>query len=204
MTDQDYDELSTKREMVRLLATDARGEQLDAAIDACLDKCLNDAERRTVLIQTIYASWYERLMKRPRPPGADVTPTWDDVERMFLDIHAAVGVPRPPPQRASSDEQSDSQSMAAPMAPLPVGIPEPPPQRTSFEEKSELQDIAAQMARSFAGVPKHGHDSTVLEHFRRAVNEPPPQPASSDQKSDLAAPILPRLSLDWALTRRKT
>jgi hypothetical protein len=139
MTDKDYDELSTKREMVRLLAKDATDEQLDAAIDACLDKRLNDAERRTVLIQSIYGSWYERLAKRPRPPDADLAPTWDDIERMFLDIHAAVGAPQRPPQPASSDKKSELQDMAAPMARLPVGV------------------------------PAHGEDSTMPEHIRRAL-----------------------------------
>ena len=119
MADKDYDDLSTKREMVRLLVKHATGEQLDAAIDACLDKRLNEAERRTVLIQTIYGSWHERLVKRPRPSGADIAPTWQDVERMFLDIQAAVGAPRPLPQPASLDEQSARQSMAAPMPRLP-------------------------------------------------------------------------------------
>jgi hypothetical protein len=119
MTDEGYDELSTKREIVRLLAKDATAEQLDAAIDACLDKRLNEAERRTALIQTIYGSWHERLMKRPRPSGADLAPTWEDVERMFLDIRAAVGAPRPLPPPASLDEQSARQRMAAPMPRLP-------------------------------------------------------------------------------------
>ena len=119
MTDNDYDELSTKREMIRLLAKGATGEQLDAAIHACLDNRLNDAERRTVLIRAIYGSWYDRVAKRPRPPGADFPVTWQDVERMFLDIQAAVGAPRPLPQPASLDEQSARQSMAAPMPRLP-------------------------------------------------------------------------------------
>ena len=162
MADKDYDDLSTKREMVRLLVKHATGEQLDAAIDACLDKRLDDAGRRGVLIQTVYGSWYERSAKRPRPSGADLAPTWDDIEQMFLDVHAVAGVPRPPSQPASSDEQSGSQSVTAPMARLPVGVPEPPPRRTSSEEKSELQDIAAQISRSSAGVPEHGNDSMVL------------------------------------------
>ena len=119
MTDKDDDELSTKREMVRLLANDATGEQLDAAIDACLDKRLDDAERRGVLIQTLYESWYERLTQRPRPPGADVAPTWEDVEQMFLDVHAFVGAPRRPSQQASSDNKSELQGRAAPMPRLP-------------------------------------------------------------------------------------
>jgi hypothetical protein len=95
MTDQDYDELSTKREMIRLLANDATAEQLDAAMHACIENRLNDAEHRTILIQTIYRSWYERLGKRPRPAGVDVTATWEDVERMFRDVLAMVVVPRP-------------------------------------------------------------------------------------------------------------
>jgi hypothetical protein len=202
MADKEYDELSTRRERVGLLAKGATGGQLDAAIHACVDNRLNDAERRTVLIQTIYESWYERLMKRPRPPGADFALTWEDVERMFLDVHAIVGVPRPPPQPASSDEQSDSQSMAAPMARLRVRVPEPPPQRTSCDEKSELQDIAAPMARLSVDVLAHGDDSTVLEHIRRALDEPPPQPALSDKKSGVAVPLRARLSLTWPRARR--
>ena len=158
MADEDYDELSTKREMVRLLAKDATGEQLDAAIHACLDNRLNDAERRTVLIQTIYGSWYDRVAKRPRPPGADFPVMWEDVERIFLDIHAIVGAPRPPPQPASSDEKSEIQSVV-PMNLLSVGVPahddepavleqiqrapnEPPPQPASSDQKS---DAAAQI-----------------------------------------------------------
>ena len=136
MTDKEDDELSTKREMVRLLAEDATGEQLDAAINACIDNRLNDAERRTVLIETIYRSWCVRVGKRPRPPGSDFAPTWEDVRRMFLDIHASVGVPQPPPQLTSSDEESQLQDMTAVMAPSSVGFPEPPPQLTSSDEKS--------------------------------------------------------------------
>jgi hypothetical protein len=141
VTDDDHDELSTKRGMVTLLAKDATAEQLDAAIHACIDNRLNDAERRTVLIETIYGSWCERLGKRPRPPGADFAPTWEDVRRMFLDIRAILGAPRPPPQPASSDAR------------LSVGIPahsddsmvlehigraldEPPPQPAPSDEKS--------------------------------------------------------------------
>jgi hypothetical protein len=111
MIREDYDELSTKREMIRLLANNATAEQLDAAIHACIDSRLNDAERRTLLIQTIYRSWYERLGKKPRPAGADFAPTWEDVERMFLDILGFVSAPRPPPsepptQPAPSDQKS--------------------------------------------------------------------------------------------------
>jgi hypothetical protein len=120
MTDEGYDELSTKREMVRLLARDATAEQLDAAIYACMDNRLNNQERCTALIQTIYAAWYERLGKRPRLPGADFAPTWEDVERMFLDILAMLGAPRSSLSPTSSHEQSESQSMAAPMARLPL------------------------------------------------------------------------------------
>jgi hypothetical protein len=121
MTDGGYDELSTKREMVRLLAKDATAEQLDAAINACMDNRQNDQERHTALIQTIYASWYERVGKRPRASGADFAPTWEDVERMFRDILAMVGAPRSslPP---TSDEQFESRSMAAPMARLPAAV----------------------------------------------------------------------------------
>jgi hypothetical protein len=129
MTDEDYDGLSTKREMVRLLAKDATGEQLDAAMHACIDSRLNDAERRTVLIEAIYGSWCERL----GPPGADFAITWENVRRMFLDIHAVVGAPRPP-QLASSDEKSEHQDMA-PMARLSGRVPEPPPNPAPWGEK---------------------------------------------------------------------
>ena len=136
MVDEDDDELSTKREMVRLLAKDATGEQLDAAIHACIDNRLNGAERRTVLIETIYRSWFVRLEKRPRAAGAEFAPTWEDVRRMFRDIHAIVGVPQPPPQPTSSDDKSESRGTAAPMARLPLSVPQPPPQPTSSDEKS--------------------------------------------------------------------
>ena len=43
MAGEEYDELSTKRERVRLLAKGATGEQLEAAIHACVDNRLNDA-----------------------------------------------------------------------------------------------------------------------------------------------------------------
>jgi hypothetical protein len=134
MTDEDYDGLSTKREMVRLLAKDATGEQLDAAMHACIDNRLNDAERRTVLIETIYGSWCKRLGTRPRPPGVDVAATGEDVRRMFLDINAIVGAPRPP-QPAPSDEKSECQD-TAPIARLSVGVPEPSPQPAPWDEKS--------------------------------------------------------------------
>jgi hypothetical protein len=153
MADEDYDELSTKREMVRLLAKEATGEQLDAAIHACLDNSLNDAERRTVLIQTIYGSWYDRVTKRPRLPGADFAPTWEDVQRMFLDVLAFVGAPRQPPQPTWSDDKSESQSVV-PINRLSVGVPahddepavlehirravdDPPPQPASSDQKSD-------------------------------------------------------------------
>jgi hypothetical protein len=192
MADEDYDELSTRRDMVRLLANDATAERLDAAMHACIDGHLNDAERRTILIQTIYRSWYERLGKRPRPPGADFALTWEDVERMFLDIHAIVGAPRPPPHQPTPlGEKSECYDMVAPMNRLPVDDRPPP--------ASPDEEIAP-TARSSAGVPAHGNDSTVLEHIRRALDEPPP-PLPADQKSDIAVPIRARLSLDWARAR---
>jgi hypothetical protein len=206
MTDEDYDELSTKREMVRLLAMDATDEQLDAAIHACIDNRLNDAERRTVLIETIYRSWCVRLGKRPRPPGVDFAATWEDVQRMFVDVQTAIGVPALPPKPASSDEHSGSRDMAAPRARLPVQVPEPPPQPTSSDEITELQDVAAPVARLSVATPAHGaHDeSMVLEHIQHALGEPPPKPASSDEKSeyqDMAAPLRARLSLNWSRAR---
>jgi hypothetical protein len=171
---EDFDELSTKREMVTLLANDATGEQLDAAMDACIDNRLDDAERRTILIQTIYRSWHERLRKRPRPAGANFAPTWEDVERIFLDVLAIVGAPlssrpQPPPQPASSDKKSESQGMA-PIARLSVDVP------------------------ALSG------DSAVFEHIRRALDEPPPQAASPDKKFGIAAPIRASL-LDWSRPR---
>jgi hypothetical protein len=139
MADEDYDELSTKREMVRLLAKDATGEQLDAAIQACIGNRLNDAELRTVLIETIYRSWFVRLEKRPRAAGAEFAPTWEDVRRMFLDVLGIVGAPRPPSQPTSSGDKSESRGMAAPIARLPRSVPQPPPQPMSSDEKSEYQ-----------------------------------------------------------------
>jgi hypothetical protein len=78
---------------------------------ACIDNRLDDAERRTILIQTIYRYWHERLRKRQQPAGAAFAPTWEDVERMFLDIVAVVGAapsspPEPPPQPAPSEKKS--------------------------------------------------------------------------------------------------
>jgi hypothetical protein len=195
MTEEDYDELSTKRDLVRLLANDATAEQLDAAMHACIDNRLNDAERRTLLIQTIYRSWYERLGKRPRPPGADLAPTWEDVRRMFVDIRAMIGA-----TPASSEKKTELLDIAAPIPRLPVGGPEPP-QQTSSPEIAELQDVATPMARLSVGPEGHSDDSTVHEHIRRALDEPPPQPTSSDEKSGATAPIRARLSLDWARTR---
>jgi hypothetical protein len=171
---EDYDELSTKREMVTLLANDATGEQLDAAMHACIDNRLDDAERRTILIQTIYRSWHERLRKRPRPAGADFAPTWEDVERMFLDILAIVGATRSSP-------------------------PEPPPQPASSDKRSESEGMTP-IARLSVGVPALGGDSAVLEHIRRALDEPPPHPASPAKKSGMAAPIRASL-LDWSRPR---
>ena len=149
MTDEGYDELSTKREMVRLLAKDATAEQLDAAINACMDSRLDDAERRSLLIQSIYRSWYERLGKRPRPAGVDVTATWEDVEQMFRDVLAMVGVPRP-------------------AAPGPLSRPAP------LDQKSESQSMAPMAS---VGIPAHGDDARVLQHIRRALDEPPARPA---------------------------
>ena len=134
MTDKDYDELSTRRDIVRLLANDATAEQLDAATHACLDSRLSDAECRSVLIEAIYRSWCERLAKKPRPPGVEVATTQEDVRRMFLDIHAIVGAPRPP-QPASLDEKSECQDLA-PTARLSVVVPEPLSQPAPSDETS--------------------------------------------------------------------
>ena len=129
MTDQGYDELGTKRQMVRLLAKDATAEQLDAAIYACMDNRLNDEERRTVLIQTIYASWYERLTKRPRAPGADFTAVqWQDVERMFRDVLAMIGAPRSSLPPTSLDEITDLGEQSTALAHIGRALDEPPPQ----------------------------------------------------------------------------
>jgi hypothetical protein len=197
MTDKHDDELSTKRDMVRLLAKDATGEQLDAAIHACIDSRLNDAERRTVLIETIYRSWRER---------ADFAPAWEDVRRMFLDIHEAVGVPQLPRQPSASEEKSEFQGMATPIARLSIGAPQPPPQPTSSDEKSELQQMAVPIARLPPGVAPHeaSDDSMVLGHIQRALDEPPSKPPSPDEKSeypDVATPLRARLSLNWARAR---
>jgi hypothetical protein len=146
MTDKDGDGLSTKREMIRLLATDATGEQLDAAIHACVDNGLNDAERRSVLIETIYRSWCVRLGKRPQP-----LPTWEDVRQMFLDIHAAVGVPQPPLKPPSLDMTALTARLLVPMARLSVGFPPPPPKSAASDERSESQDMAAPVARVSVG-----------------------------------------------------
>ncbi|MBV8513411.1 MAG: hypothetical protein JO289_24870 [Xanthobacteraceae bacterium] len=179
MTDQDYDELSTKREMVRLLAKGAAAEQLDAAINACMDGRLNDEERRTVLIQTIYRSWYERLTKRPLAPGADFAAVqWQDVERMFRDVLAMVGAPRSSPPATSSDEKVESQSMAAPIARLAVAAPEPSPEPGSLDKTTEVDE------------------STTLQHIRRALDESPPSPTSPEEKWGASLPGRVRLSLD--------
>jgi hypothetical protein len=149
MTDEDYDELSTKRDMVRLLANDASAEQLDAAMHACIDTRLNDAERRTVLIEAIYTSWCERLAKKPRPPGVDVTATQEDIRRMFLDIHAAVGAPRPPQSR-SLGENSECQDMG-PTARLSVVVAEPLPQPAPWGETSGVTTpIRARLSSDWA------------------------------------------------------
>ena len=145
MTYEDYDELSTKRHMVRLLANEASAEQLDAAIHACINTRLNDAERRTVLIEAIYTSWCERLAKKPRPPGVDVAATQEDVRRMFLDIHAVMGAPRPP-QPASSEEKS-----MTPMARLSVLLTEPLPQPAPWDETSGVATpIRARLSSDWA------------------------------------------------------
>jgi hypothetical protein len=193
VTDKDDNGLSTKREMVRLLAKDATGEQLDAAIDACVDSALNDAERRSVLIETIYRSWCVRLGKRAQP-----LPTWEDVRQMFLDIHAAVGVPQTPLKLASLGVAAPTARLLVPMAGLSVGVPQPPPKSASSDEKSECQDMAAPVARLSVGVPAHEarDDSVVLERLHRAFEEPPPKSASSDEKSGRV-----RLSLNWARAR---
>jgi hypothetical protein len=184
MTDKDYDELSTKREMVRLLAKDATAEQLDAAIYTCMDNRLNDEERRTVLIQTIYTSWYERLTKRPHAPGVDFAVQWQDVERMFRDVLAMVGAPRSSSAPTSSDEKSESQSMTARIARLPVAVPEPPPDPVPQDERTESVD-----------------ESTTLEHVHRALDESPPPLTSSEEKWGPALPMRARLSLDGARDR---
>jgi hypothetical protein len=194
MADKDYDELSTRRDIVRLLANGASAEQLDAAMHACIDSHMNDAERRTILIQTIYRSWYERLEKRPRSRGGDFALTWEDVERMFLDVHEIVGAARPPQRQSrSSDEKSDG------------------PDATVSVNRSPLNDRLLSLAspeeemspasRSSAEIPEYANDSNVLEHIRRALGEPLPQTSSIDQKSDMAMPIRARLSLDWARAR---
>jgi hypothetical protein len=169
--------------MVRLLAKDATAEQLDAAIYACMDNRLNDEERRTVLIQTIYASWYERLTKGPRAPGADFAVQWQDVERMFRDVLAMVGAPRSSPPPTSSDEKSESQSTTAPIARLPVAVPEPSPEPVSPDERTESVD-----------------ESTTLEHIRRALDESPPPQTSLEEKWG-TLPMRARLSLDGARDR---
>jgi len=212
MTGKDDDELSTKREMVKLLAEDATGEQLDAAINACIDNRLDDAQCRTVLIETIYRSWCVRVGKRPRPPGSDFAPTWEDVRRMFLDVHASVGVPQRLPQPTSLDEKSQLQDMTAAMAPSSVGFPEPPPPPTSSVEKSQLQDVTPAMAPSSVAFPEpppqptSSDEKSQLQDMTAAMApssvafpEPPPQPTSSDEKS--AAPMRARLSLNWARAR---
>jgi hypothetical protein len=146
MTDEDYDELSTKRDMVRLLANDATAEQLDAAMHACIDTRLNDAERRTVLIEAIYTSWCERLAKKPRPRGVDVAATQEDVRRIFLDIQAAVGAPRPPQSRSLEEGQD-----MAPMARLSVVLTEPLPQPAPWDETSGVATpIRARLSSDWA------------------------------------------------------
>ena len=194
MVDKEYDELTTKRDIVRLLANDASAAQLDAAMRACIDGHLNDAEHRTILIQTIYRSWYERLEKRPRSPGGDFALTWEDVERMFLDVHQIVGAAKPPPRQSRSpDEKSEGPDTTALMNPLPVGD-------RLLPLASPEEEISPAL-RSSAEIPEHGNNSKVLEHIRRALGEPPLRPSSVDQTSDRAMPIRGRLSLDWASAR---
>ena len=133
MTDEGYDELSTKREMVRLLAKDATGEQLDAAIDACLDKRLNDAERRGVFIRTVYGSWYERLAKKPRPSGVWLPHGTMSSECFVIYTRSLAPHDRLHRQR-HLDEQSARHNMAAPMPRLP-GV------ATHGEESAMLEHI---------------------------------------------------------------
>jgi hypothetical protein len=57
----------------------------------------DDAEHRSDLIHAVYKAWRFRLAKRSHPPGVYLAaPTWEDVEQMFRDIQAVVGVPEKP------------------------------------------------------------------------------------------------------------